>query len=360
MEPLKEMFNAAYFRRLEEAVSKAYPKFKQKDFHAIMLQGLEPLSLNERLRKTTNTLHTFLGDDFEKSLSILKESAKQAPTGYTALVFPDYVGQFGLHDFKSSLPALAYFTSFGSSEFAIREFLRKDFDACLPTLLKWTKDNNHHVRRLASEGSRPRLPWSFKLDRVIQEPQVTTEILQNLNTDETLYVRKSVANHLNDISKDNADYLLRTLKTWNQAHPHTAWITKHATRSLVKQGDARSLQLLNFEKNVKCRIENLKITKRVKLGERLEIAFELVSEKKQIQKLVVDYCIHYVKQSGKASAKVFKLKNVDLKAGERLIIKASQLIKDFTTRKHFAGKHKLEILVNGEIKASSEFLLQVK
>ena len=277
MDPLKEMFNATYFLNLEAAVKKAYPNFKQKDFHAFMLQGLEPLSLNERLRKTTNTLHAFLFEDFEKSLSVLKQAASHAPTGYTALVFPDFVGQYGLHDFKTSLPALGYFTSFGSSEFAIREFLRKDFDGCLPTLQKWTKDKNHHVRRLASEGSRPRLPWSFKLDRVIQEPQVTAEILKNLNTDDSLYVRKSVANHLNDISKDNADYLLCTLKSWNQDHPHTAWITKHATRSLIKQGDERSLQLLNYEKNVKCRIENLKITKLVKLGERLEIAFELFS-----------------------------------------------------------------------------------
>lgn len=360
MDPLKEMFNAAYFLKLEAAVKKAYPNFKQKDFHAVMLKGLEPLSLNERLRKTTTTLRAFLGEDYEKSLRILKESANYAPTGYTALVFPDYVGQYGLHDFKTSLPALAYFTSFGSSEFAIREFLRKDFDACLPTLIRWTKDSNHHVRRLASEGSRPRLPWSFKLDRVIQEPQVTKELLTNLNTDDTLYVRKSVANHLNDISKDNADYLLRTLKTWNQKHPQTAWITKHATRSLIKQGDARSLQLLNFEKNVKCRVDNLKVTKRIKLGERLEVSFDLVSEKKQTQKLVVDYCIHYVKQSGKLSAKVFKLKNVDLKTGECISINTSQQIKDFTTRKHFAGKHKLEILVNGEIKASSDFMLSLK
>jgi hypothetical protein len=189
---------------------------------------------------------------------------------------------------------------------------------------------------------------------------VTKELLTNLNADDTLYVRKSVANHLNDISKDNAEYLLSTLKTWNQEHPHTAWITKHATRSLIKQGDARSLQLLKYEKNVKCRVENLKTTKRVKLGERLDIAFEIVSDKKQSQKLVVDYCIHYIKQSGKASAKVFKLKNVDLKAGEQLSLKTSQQIKDFTTRKHFAGKHLVEILVNGEIKATSEFLLRLR
>lgn len=225
---------------------------------------------------------------------------------------------------------------------------------------KWAEDKNHHVRRLASEGSRPRLPWSFKLDEVIKDPKVTRSILEKLKADEELYVKKSVANHLNDISKENTDYMLGLINTWDKTNPHTAWIIKHASRTLIKKGHAGSLAVFDFEKNVKVRIANFKLNKtKIKLGEELNFNFDLISEKIKSQKLVIDYVIHYAKKSGGQSPKVFKLKELDLKPKQTVSISKKQRFQDFTTRKHYSGKHIVEVMVNGKSLMKKQFVLIV-
>lgn len=358
MEPLKEMFNRTYYTRLAEAIAKVYPVFDKKAFITDVTKGMEPLSLNQRLRNTSVVLKNYLPQDFKKAVGVLRKTAPLTQTGYTALVYPDFVGVYGLEDIATSLDALKYFTTFGSSEFAIREFLRKDFDHTIKVMQQWARDKNHHVRRLASEGSRPRLPWSFKLDAVIRNPALTRPILEALKQDEELYVRKSVANHLNDISKEHPAYMLELIKSWDRSHPGTAWIIKHASRSLIKKGHSDSLSVFDFEKNAKVKIASLKLNKtRLRLGEELKFEFELHSEKKKEQKLVVDYIIHYHKKSGGLSPKVFKLKELKLGAEQKVKIGKKQLFKDLTTRKHYPGPHKLEIQVNGKMLAGADFVL---
>ena len=359
MEPLKEMFNAAYYAKLAKELANVYPKLDTKKFKQLALQDLESKELNDRLRHTSRVVHACLPQDFPTALVLLEKLAERMPRGYTALVYPDFVAQFGLAHPDLSLPALAYFTTFGSSEFAIRPFLKQDFKSTIKVMQTWSKHSNEHLRRLSSEGSRPRLPWSFKLDAVIKDPSLTFPILNQLKTDESLYVRKSVANHLNDVSKDQPDFLIRSLKIWDQSHLHTAWITKQAVRTLIKKGHPAALSVLEFEASPKLSLHNFKCPKKIALGERLEFSFELLSEKKSEQKLVVDYIIHYVKKSGEGSAKVFKLKNITLKPSERLLIKGSRMMQDYSTRKHFAGKHILEIQVNGKVMASATFNLSV-
>jgi 3-methyladenine DNA glycosylase AlkC len=350
MEPLKEMFNAAYFKLLASKLKEVSPGFNDKGFFKAVLEGLDPLSLNERMRHATVILRRFLSGDYIQDLDILMKVAHKMPVGYTSLLFPDYVCQYGMEKFDESLTALKYFTVFGSSEFAIRYFLRQDFERTIKVMQSWTRDKNEHVRRLASEGSRPRLPWSFKLDAVIADPSLTVPILEALKEDESLYVRKSVANHLNDFSKDHPEYLISILRNWDQVHAGSAWIIKHASRSLIKKGNKDSLSIFNYEKAPKLSLRNFKVlTPKVKLGERLNFEFELISQKKKEQKLVVDYLLHYQRPQGKKSVKVFKLKDLVLKPGRTEQLKSSQLIKDFTTRKHYAGKHLLQIQVNGQI-----------
>ncbi|MBL7919347.1 MAG: DNA alkylation repair protein [Bacteroidia bacterium] len=360
MEPLKEMFNKRFYTQFAAEFNRADKNFKAEQFIKEMLLGLEPLSLNERMRKTSHTLKKYLPPDYKKSIAIMKQVIQNTPRGYTNLVFPDFVGQYGHDDVDTSLDALKHFTQFGSSEFAIREFLKRDFNKTIKVMNQWAKDKNAHVRRLASEGSRPRLPWSFKLDHVIKNPQSTQSILDALKQDEELYVRKSVANHLNDHSKDNTDFMLQVLKAWDKKHPHTAWILKHASRSLIKKGDANSLALFDFEKDVKIKLEKFKIkNSKVKLGSNLEFEFTLTSQKTKTQKLVVDYIIHYRKKGKELSPKVFKLKELDLKPKESIPISKKQMIKDFTTRKHFAGEHFLEIQVNGKVYGKLKFNLSL-
>ncbi|MHA4807291.1 hypothetical protein ACX0G9_04270 [Flavitalea flava] len=167
-----------------------------------------------------------------------------------------------------------------------------------------------------------------------------------------------MANHLNDLSRDNTAYMLQLVKSWDKNNPHTSWIIKHASRTLIKKGHKESLALFDFEKNVKVRFDKFKIsTATIKLGEELHFEFRLTSEKKTSQKLVIDYAVHYYKSSGELSAKVFKLKEVSLLPGQEIQISKKQLFKDLTTRKHYPGKHKLEIMVNGKVMGSKTFTL---
>jgi len=283
-EQLKEMFNSKFYEQLAHQFNKVDKHFHPHKFVQEVIADLPQLSLNQRLRNTSVVLKKHLPVDYKRSLEIMFEVIPHLKTGYTTLVFPDFVGLYGHDDFDTSMQALKYFTSFGSSEFAIREFLKRDFNKTIKVMQQWAKDKDPHVRRLASEGSRPRLPWSFKLDEVIKHPDKTLPVLEILKTDEELYVKKSVANHLNDISKDNTEWMLRVLKQWDDKDPHTLWIKKHASRSLIKKGNAASLSLFNFEKDTKVKIEKFKLDKPlIKLGEALQFEFDLVSQKTDLK-----------------------------------------------------------------------------
>lgn len=358
MEPLKEMFNREFYKKLAIEFKNVYPTFDTSTFIKDVTKDLTALELNGRMRNTSVVLNKHLPAGFPKTVDIMKDVINNMPRGYTSLVFPDYVGLYGLDHFDVSMDALQYFTSFGSSEFAIREFLRKDFNKTIKVLYRWSESDNHHVRRLSSEGSRPRLPWSFKLDDVITNPPVTRPILENLKADPELYVRKSVANHLNDLSKDSPSYMLDLLKTWDHSNPHTSWIVKRACRNLIKQGDTTSLSFFAFEKNVKVVVPDLILDKtKLKMSDTLKFSFSVKSEKSTQQKLVVDYCIHFRKKSGGTSPKIFKLREVTLGPRLKITIEKRQQFKDLTTRKHFPGDHMLEIMINGKVMARKKFTL---
>ncbi len=356
MEPLKEMFGQTFYKKLANAFASVHKPFQAEGFVKDVTTNLENLSLNQRMRNTSIVLHKHLPEDFRKSIEIMKAVVPQLSGGYTTLVFPDFVSLYGLPHFRESLEALKYFTQFGSSEFAIRTFLKHDLDKTLNVMKQWSVDENYHVRRLSSEGSRPRLPWSFKLDAIIEKPALTLSILENLKCDDELYVRKSVANHINDLSKDSPDYVLKLVKTWDKTHQHTAWIVKRGIRSLLKQGDKKSMAVFNLTKDVKVSVKRFNITNSVlRLNDSLQFQFDLVSEKSTNQTLMIDYRIHYFKKSGLQLPKVFKLKEVTLKPGEVLSIVKRQRFQDFTTRKLFSGVHVLEIVVNGEVIKRKQF-----
>ncbi len=358
MEPLKEMFNRDFYKKLSREFFNSYPDFDSKRFVQDVTKDLDSLELNGRMRNTSVVLSKYLPAEFPKTIRIMKEVIPNMHRGYTSLLFPDYVALYGHNHFDESMDALQYFTSFGSSEFAIREFLRKDFDRTISVMIQWSTHNDHHVRRLSSEGSRPRLPWSFKLDQVISNPAVTKPILENLKGDSELYVKKSVANHLNDLSKDSPSYMLDLVKGWDHSDPNTSWIIKRACRNLIKQGDKTSLSFFAFEKNVRVAVPDLKLDKtRVKKTDSLTFSFAVASLKSTEQKIVVDYQIHYQKKSGGTSPKIFKLKEIILAPKQKVTIVKRQLFKDLTTRKHFAGVHRLEILINGKVMIGKKFSL---
>jgi 3-methyladenine DNA glycosylase AlkC len=355
---LKEIFDKQRFRSVAREVVALYPTFDSGRFLDLALAGLDELSLMQRLRRMTQALHETLPADYRQALDVLRALAPRINHGFATLVLPDYVGQYGQHDFDVSMEALKFFTSYGSSEFAVREFLRKDLERTLAVMKVWSRDENDAVRRLASEGSRPRLPWSFRLDAILADPSLAAPILENLRADPSLYVRKSVANHLNDVTKSHPDWVLDRLATWPVDNAHTAWIARHALRSLIKAGNTRALTVIGAGSVPEVKLSKFEVTPRhIALGERVTFSFELASRSAESQRLVIDYRMHYVKKSGATAAKVFKLKELTLDGGQRISIERTQNIRDFTTRVHYAGRHDVEILVNGQCLAKGFFEL---
>ncbi|MDB6173428.1 MAG: alkylation repair enzyme [Chthoniobacteraceae bacterium] len=355
---LKELFNAARFQHIAHELAALHPGFDAARFLELSLAEMEELSLMQRLRRMTESLHATLPADYRKTVAILRQLAPRINRGFVTLVLPDYTALYGLDDFQASMDALKFFTPFGSSEFAIREFLRRDLSRTLAVMETWSRDPDEAVRRLASEGSRPRLPWSFRIEALVADPTPVVVILENLKADPSLYVRKSVANHLNDITKDHPDWVLDRLEKWPLNNPHTAWIVKHALRTLIKKGNQRALAIIGAGEEPEVLIHGFKVKPReIRLGDRITLSFCLESTSQKPQRLVVDYVVHYVKKSGITSGKVFKLKEFTLGAGESLSIARSQSIRDFTTRLHHPGRHEVDVVINGKSVARDFFQL---
>jgi len=356
---LKEIFNRERLRHFARETEAVWPDFDQKRFMKLATSGLDELGIMQRMRQTAVSLHETLPEDFRRALPILGDLAPRIGHGFASITLSEFVALYGQKHFDLSLDALKFFTRFGSSEFAVRHFLVADFGRTIAVMRQWAEDENEHVRRLASEGSRPRLPWSFQLRNLIADPSPTAPILEALKADPSLYVRKSVANHLNDIGKDHPDRLLERVSGWDLSDKHTAWIARHALRTLIKKGDARALALIGTTGKAEVRVEAFAIEPaKIRLGERITTKARLASTSTAPQRLVIDYAVHYPKKNG-ISRKVFKLKETELlaKAGCELAI--SQTVKDFTTRKHNAGFHRVELMVNGEVLAESGFELVV-
>ncbi|MDN7464391.1 DNA alkylation repair protein [Burkholderia gladioli] len=356
---LKDSMGERQFRSLLSTLKLIERSFDTRRFLAVALDGLDELSLMARVRRASLAIEAgaqALPGGYDTVLTLLAEAAPHLGGGFLSLVAPDYVGQFGRHDFDRSMAALAFFTRFGSSEFGVREFLRDDPRRALATLRDWSRHEDQAVRRLASEGSRPRLPWSFRLREIEADPALAAPILDNLRADPSDYVRRSVANHLNDVTKLHPDWVLERAAAWGGADAGTRWIVRHALRTLVKRGDARALALLGASGAARIEAVPFAVTPaRIELGETVTLAAELVSTAQDVQRLVVDYRIGYVKKNGSTAHKVFKLRELTLAPGQRIDIVRSQRIRDFTTRTHYAGRHGVELIVNGAVVAQAHF-----
>ncbi len=312
----------------------------------------------ERVRHIADALHAALPADYPAALDILHAIAPHLTHGFQAVAVTEYVARFGLDDFDRSMDALADLTRFGTAEFAIRPFLAQDAERALVRMAEWTGSDDEHVRRLASEGSRPRLPWAARVPALKADPTRAAPILEALKADASLYVRKSVANHLNDIAKDRPDWLLGRLGAWRQDDPRTVWIVRHALRTLIKQGDPRALALIGVGHGAAITVRGLVVDPpTVRLGERIAITAALSSDSLESQPLVVDYRVHYARAAGKTAAKVFKWKTFDLAPGDAVTLRISQTIRDFSTRRHHPGRHDIELIVNGQTMGKSGFEL---
>ncbi len=266
----------------------------------------------------------------------------------------------GTAEFDSGLSLLAELTPRLTGEFAIRTFLDADLDRTLRTALTWTTHEDEHVRRLASEGTRPFLPWARRVSALTARPDATTDILDALYRDESEYVRRSVANHLNDLSRTDPGHVVEQARKWSAApDSNTPKLVRHALRTLVKNGDQGALSLLGFAAPVGVVASTPTLTpQRVTMGGSTTFTFELANTTASPLAVAVDYVIHHVRANGSRSPKVFKLTTRTLEPGARETLTRTHSFRPITTRRYYPGEHALEIQVNGARLADTVFFLE--
>ena len=330
------------------------------------LADLESLELKQRFAWIADKLREYLPEDYPTALDILLRILNEADgrfepiedAGFRLLPIPTFVYRHGLDHPLASLDAMAVITKHTSCEGAIRPYIVRYPAATMARLHQWALDENEHVRRLASEGSRPRLPWWNQLTNLIADPTPSLALLELLKDDPSLYVRRSVSNHLNDIGKDHPALLLERMEAWSRdAGKERRWLIKHALRSLVKQGDARALALLGFGE-AQVNLSKLALKPAVlQFGNTLEFSFDLSSAAESTQNLLVDSVMHFRKANGTTTPKVFKLKTLSLAPGTSATIAKRLAIRPISTRKYYPGRQRLEIQVNGRILGGRDFEL---
>ena len=362
---LKDFFGQPVVRQIAQQIAAVHPAFAVEAFVADSLDGLEALELTERGRHISEALARQLPDPYEAAVDVLvaslgpvleqTEGNGMEPFLYLPHIF--FVASRGLDHFEPSMRAQYEITQRFSAEYSIRLFIDRYPDATYKRLMTWARDPSVHVRRLVSEGTRPRLPWAPRLRVYQADPMPVVQLLELLKDDPELYVRRSVANNLNDIGKDHPALLVEICRRWwSDATPDRRWLIRHALRSLVKAGHPDALALLGFKGGAKVAVEAVQLAEtQVPIGGALLFACDLVSTGEVAQDLLVDYRVHFVKASGGTTPKVFKLRAVALEPGERVRLGGRVSFADMTTRRHYLGRHAIDLLVNGSVLPVAEF-----
>ena len=301
-------------------------------------------------------LEASLPEDPRQTIPILLSSLKQEESdvigleGFAVWPLTQYVADRGLEHFDLSVEALKRMTVVFTAEFAIRPFLIRHEERTLKLLMEWTGDPSADVRRLVSEGSRPLLPWGERLTRFVERPEKTWPLLEALKADPALYVRKSVANHINDHSKNHGDWVVRQLKAWSESAKSrdVSWVIRHATRTLVKKGHSGALSLHGIKAS-RIRVVSRRIlTPTVRLGRVLGVEVRLRNPTRRPISVILDHELSFLKNNGKLSPKVFKGAKLVLAPGESRILVSKLPIQRVTVRKYYAGKQAWAPMVNGK------------
>ena len=351
MEPLKNMYSTQVITDLATDLQTVYPAFLTEAFIAsVMDDTWESLELKARMRQITLCLGKYLPSDYPKAISIINEAIKTQGSWLESfcLYYPDFVEMFGQDPahWDISIEALGYYTRYASSEFAVRPFIIHHEQRMMAQMLVWSTSEDEHQRRLASEGCRPALPWGQALTKYKKDPSPILPILENLKNDTSLFVRKSVANNLNDISKTHPDLVLEIARRWYGQTDHTDWIVKHALRTLLKKGHVEALSIFGYFGSDSLSIADFQLDNaKLAIGESLGFSFTVCATADT--KLRLEYAIDYMKANGKHSRKIFKISELPFSAGQRKTYHKQHHMADLSTRKHYAGEHMVTVIVNG-------------
>lgn len=361
---LKDLYSEAFYNQLSNALTDVLPHFnKAAFFKQIYTDAFTRMELKERMRHTTKVMHEFMPKDYKEAASVIKQVIDRlrqqgsADGGLPYMFLPDYIEVYGLDDYETSVNALEFITQFISCEFAVRPFLLKYPEQMIAQMQAWSLHESYKVRRFASEGSRSRLPWAMAVPILKKDPQLILPILENLKDDPHEWVRRSVANSLNDITRDHPGVVLQTARNWQNISPETDAIIKHGCRTLLKQGHPEILSYygLNAEEVALTGFNIL--TPSICVGESVAFEFEVQNQSTEPQKVRLEYAVFYRMQNGKPSKKMFKISERIYQPKEKVKVERKQKFIIITTRKFYCGTHQLSVIVNGQEKATGSFEL---
>lgn len=353
-------YNRSSIGELASRINAVYPALRRDDFVAgIMDETWNTLELKARMRQITIHLGKCLPADYKQALGILDKVIAGYPAGNVdsgLLYFPDFVEVYGQDErhWDLSMNALERYTSYSTAEFAVRPFIIRNEDRMMAQMAIWAKHDNEHVRRLASEGCRPALPWGQALPRFKKDPSPVLRILEKLKNDPSLYVRKSVANNLNDISKTHPDFIAGLAKDWYGKSGHTDWIVKHGCRTLLKKANREVLGIFGFADADCANIHSFALgAASVSIGENITFSFGI--EAKKETKVRLEYGIDYVKANGNRSRKIFKISEPSLRKSAIKSYTKTHSFADTSSRKHYPGIHSVTLIVNGVERGTLDF-----
>lgn len=363
--PLKDLYSPAFYNRLSSVLTTTVPNFDTQKFtQNIFVAHFDSMELKERMKHTSQVLHHFLPKNYPQTITILKKTIEQlriqgiGEDGLAYMFLPDYIETYGIDDFENSVAALEFVTQFVSCEFAVRPFILKYGNEMILQMQQWSLHESHKVRRLASEGSRPRLPWAMGIPFLKKDPASILPILENLKNDPSEYVRRSVANSLNDIAKDHPHIVLQVAKSWSGLSAETDALIKHGSRTLLKQGHAEILKHYDLDDTGIVLKDFKLLTPTVKIGESLTFSFTVRNENPTEQKVRLEYAVYYKKQNGQNTKKVYKISERIYPAGAEISIIRKQKFVLITTRKFHLGDHQLSVIINGAEKDLVSFELE--
>lgn len=356
-EPLKNYYNAAFVAEVAAAFEEVVPNFPTDAFRSFVLDAeWENRELRDRTRHLTAGLSKFLKAPYPTSVKHVCEASKAIKGGLHGFFLPDYLSENGLDFWEDSMKAMEVLTAHSTGEFAIRPFIDADFDKAMDQFSEWSSHENEHVRRLVSEGTRTKLPWASKVEALYHHPDRIISLLEILHLDSSEYVRRSVANNLNDIAKDHPAKVKAVCKKWHGESPETSKMVKHALRTLLKKGDRQALDIIGIGSSKGVLAKEIICDAQVQIGTDLHFELELTNAPSE-QPLRIEYAIHYVKNNGTRNKKVFHWSLNDWKEQQTKRLKKKQSFKNMTTRVHYPGEHLLEVIINGDVLQQKTFIV---
>ncbi len=366
-EPLKNVFTLEFVNLLSSTWKELLPNLQKDQFAQKVFEGnWEQLALKQRLTRLAQVTAQELPNDYKKAAPLLRKltsclvDANLNISRFEYMFIPEIIIELGLDNFNESMKTIEHITTYTTCEFAIRPFILKYEAETMQQMLKWSTHSHQNVRRLSSEGCRSRLPWAMALPRFKKDATLIVPILENLKADNSLFVRKSVANNLNDISKDLPVLALQLAHKWHGSHDHSNWIVKHGMRTLLKAGNPKTMSLFGYADVNDLQFSNFQLNqKEIEFGESVTFSFTIENKTNKKVAVRLEYAVYLMKNNGRQTKKVFKLSERNFQSNEKLQLSKSHAFKPINTRKYYSGEHGIAIIVNGIEFEKHSFLLNM-